>query len=212
MKKSASLSVQLRSVAFLALFSSSVLAGEESAISNSAWGLSVQRFGTSGMDLRYKSESTAWLVNVYLNGADIRRTRPDSSGSDITNISRNRYYGLGLAWRKYFSSEPVRFFAQPEIEWHVQLYDGTNNVSDIDSDTAYSNKTRGYGVQLKTGAELFLADNVSIEGYAGLAYRSDTTSDARTSNFERRPDPDDYRKYFSTYASLAATLYWERSK
>lgn len=194
--------------ACLALLAGSALADEPLLRSNSVWGLSVQGLNSSGVGLRYKQEATAWLVTASSFGDDDRTTEPQSGGADVTRINHYRNFSLGLAWRKYWSSEPAQFFVQPEVDWHMFRYGNTDSLSTYSN----SSKSRGIGATLKIGAELFLSANWSIEGYAGVAYRSDKQSDSSGGAPPSGRSPDDYSKYFNSMGGLATTLYWERTK
>lgn len=196
-------------IGILLLCAGSVFASENvSSLPNPAWGLSVQGLSSSGVGLRYKRDAAAWLVTMSSSGYDDRKTEPESGGADVTRINHYRDFSLALAWRKYWSSEPVQFFLQPEVDWHFFRYGNTDSLSTYSN----SSKTRGIGATLKIGAELFLSANWSIEGYAGVSYRSDTESYSSGSTLSSAWSPDDYRKNFNSTGGLATTLYWERAK
>ena len=189
----------------LALLAGTALADEQLLPLSPGWGLSVQGLSSTGIGLRYKTETSAWLLTFTPSGSDERRTEPRSSGDDVTTIIRKRSYAFGLAWRKYFSSEVASVFVQPGFAGSIS----SSNVTSSASAEGSSSKTHGFIADLKVGAEMFLSSSWSIEGSVGVAFNRGSTSSSGSNFLAGISSQDSRQKYFRSGGLLATTLYWE---
>lgn len=190
----------------LVLCASPVFA-EEQASSSPAWGLSVQGLSNAYFGVRYKKEASAWQLSFGTYGDSEQDTTINGAGRETTSDEEFRGAYLGLAWRRYFSAEPVRFLVQPELYMWKYTYD----YLECEGCPPSYSSSRDFGVSLSIGAEVFLSPHWSIEGLAGLNYRNMNLAHSSYGGSESL-DPEQRDKEFRSTASLATTFYWEPKK